>query len=301
MLRPFLRFGDQLGDGPMHRSPPIGTRLGIGLGCQEWMREPEEPGLDPQDAALSSLSQSLGGNFLPDGGLDHPHGRLGERRGMQDDVGRGRRERPDPIPDQLRQAVRQRQLALIRRFASTLHCPRDLDGKERVPARGPVQPLERAGWKLHLEHVADEPLELRDREAAHADALEPAVLHRADHRWQGRGGRVDRSLGGDQPDRLRLETAERELEYPGGRPVHPRDVVDRQQERPAFDRRSKQCQDRKRDREGLGDAVPTRPEQRGVQRSSLGLRKVGLELIGEVTEQIGQRGEREAGLGLGRA
>ncbi len=301
MLRPLLRLGDQLGDGTVHRSPPVDTRLGIGLCRQEWMREPEDPRFDPQDAGLLGLSQSPSCNIRPDGRLDHANGRLGEGRGMQDHVGRSRRERPDPIPDQLRQAVRQRQVALIRRLAPTLHRARDLDGVERVSARGPVQPLERARWKVHLEHVAEEPLELRDGEAANDHALEPAVLHRTDHGWQGRGGCIDRSLGGDQPDRLLLEAAERELEDPGRRPVHPRDVVDRQQERAASDRRPKQCQDGKRDREGLGDAVPARPEQRGVQRSSLGLRKVGLELIDELAEQICQRGEREAGLGLGRA
>ena len=199
------------------------------------MREPEDPRLDPQDAALPCLSQSLSCNIRPDGGLDHAHGRLGEGRGMQDDVRRGRRKRPDPIPDQLRQAVRQRQVALIRRLASTLHRARDLDGIERVSARGPVQPLERARWQLHLEHVAEEPLELREqrgRERSRARACRapwrgPPVAGLVADASTVRSAAINR-IGSV------LEAAERELEYPGRRPVHPRDVVDRQQERAAF-------------------------------------------------------------------
>ena len=117
-----------------------------------------------------------------------------------------------------------------------------------------------------------------------------------------RGGTPVAPARRDQPHRRLVESAEREAQRPGARLVEPLEVVDRE------DQGSRARGLLQGPEHGDGDqevhgrrAIRLAAEEDRVERPRLGRGERRQHLVGEIRQEVDERGERERGLGLGRA
>ena len=144
--------------------------------------------------------------------------------------------------------------------------------------------------QMHLE----QPVEHVEVERADGETTKPVVADLLFERCVG----ARHPPREQEPDCALAEAPGRVLEGLGGRPVEPLDVVDGDQERGGC-KGTEGAEDRRSDGAPLGGRPRIADEEGGLERLPLTRWQRGENRVQETVEQIGEAGEREAGLGLG--
>ena len=188
-------------------------------------------------------------------------------------------------------------LARIHPAAPSLQRARELEGEERISRRRLPDAQERRSGKDGAEARSQQLVQRADAERAELDAAEPLI------------GQVplqpERHLvasGQDRGDRLHVEAGQSEPKHRKRRCVEPLDVVDREQQLVVDGERPQGAQESECNNALLGGcAVEFRERKRGFERPPLRPWQLRQHVGDDVSDQVGQPGERERRFRLGRA
>ncbi len=184
------------------------------------------------------------------------------------------------------------------REPAALEGPGDLQGHERVAARGGLDPPQRRMGERHPEPVPQHAVKGADAQAADRHDLDRQA---GTVEAQRRAAAAVRALGADEADRLAVEPAGGEAERVCARAVQPLNVVDSDEDWSVRGQGEQGGAQGGRDDVGLRGPLGRILEHEGHgERSPLGHRQAVEDLLRASSQQVSQGGERQAGLGLGR-
>ena len=230
-------------------------------------------------------------------GVDQLHGWTRERRHPQERGSRLRRQGRQPPHDQLLQVGRDGERGAVVVLVVLRQQLSDLERVERVPARDLRDSHQGRPRKALAGAVGDHAVKRRNRErpeleppdrAAELCRAEPLALRLRPERH-------------DHPHRAAGEPPGGEGEGRSRGRVQPVRVVDREHDPPVVGQRAEQRQQRRPDQAPLGRPLARGLQHRDLERVPLRRRQVFEETRVELGQQVGQPGEREGRLRLGRA
>ena len=219
---------------------------------------------------------------------------LGERSGAQERVTRLGRQRANPRRDQRLEALGDWEPSRVP-VALPFEQPGDLERVQRVPAGCLRDPHERRTRERPAELCRDDAVQGGDREWTELDPGHGAVALEP-----GQGAGFTRADGEDRPHPLGGQAPQRELERRRRRTIEPVEVVDGDDDGPLVGELPDEREEGGPQHPGSWRPPRLRSQQRHLERLALHVRNRRVELLRQARQQIGEPGEREPRLGLGR-
>ena len=300
MARPLLRLLDDLGDKGVECAPLGCIRVGVDDGGNERVRETHAVAVELEQAGVDRRGERGRRIHGSDTRLDEGHRRPRKRRCRQGDPVCLRREIGESHAEERTQGAGNGEgLSRAERDVALREAPGQLDGEVRV-ATGRGLQLPKRGWPE------------MDVEAGAYESPERVTVERPDEEASDRLGRerlvkCERHVGlgpaarEDEADRLATQAPGGELQGARRRSVEPLEVVESDYEGSRGGERSEHPEDAERDcsrkrRRSLGiDLQECDLESPALRNGQLGGRR-----IGNLLEQVAERGEGELGLRLDR-